>query len=213
MPGRSARRFCRFNYTLALPDNPDYPSFLSDLNDIHFTLTRERKKANAIQAVNVISSYLYQQHIPKFEFEKSPLMIPYRGEFSSIVRLPESREQWLFLYLDCSKEFFHRDYMKNMMNFKDSVRYVSPLLSTVTRYYFMFTYTTSDGRNGDFSAIEKMATEEYKNIMAHFQHVQYRLLQIDGGTRKIIDEKLLNTPAISSSKGTDESVPEEIGGQ
>ena len=29
----------------------------------------------------------------------------------------------------------------------------------------------------------------------------------------IIDEKLLNTPAISSSKGTDESVPEEIGGQ
>lgn len=196
----------------ALMDNPDYPSFLSDLNDIHFTLTRKRKKANAIQAVNVISSYLYQQHIPKFEFEKRPLMIPNRGEFSSIVRLPESREQWLFLYLDCSQEYFHRDYMRNMMNFKDSVRYISSLLYEVTRYYFMFTYTTSDGRNGDFSAIEKIATEEYKNIMARFQHVQFRLLQIDGGTRKIIEERLLNTPGISSSKGIDESAPEEIGG-
>lgn len=197
----------------ALMDNPDYLSFLSDLNDIHLTLIRERKKANAIQASNVISSYLYQQHITNFEFEKNTLTSPTRGEFGSIVRLPERREQWLFLYLDCSKEYFHRDYMMYKMNFKDSVRYVSHLLSEVTRYYFMFTYTTGDGRNGDFSAIEKMATEEYKNIMERFQHVQFSLLQIDGGTRKIIEERLLNTPTISSSKGTDESASEEIGEQ
>ncbi len=197
----------------SLMDNPDYPSLLSDLNNIHFKLVRERRKANAIQAVNVISNYLYEQNITKFEFEKKPWIIPYRGQFISSVRLTEKCEQWLFLYLDCSKEYYYDEYTSFKTNFKDSVRYVFPYLYEVTRYYFMFTYTTNDGRNGDFSVIEEMATEEYKNIMARFQHVQFWILQIDGSTREITEERLLNTPDISSSKGTDESAPEEIGGQ
>lgn len=127
--------------------------------------------------------------------------------------MTEKCEQWLFLYLDCSKEYYYDEYTSFKTNFKDSVRYVFPYLYEVTRYYFMFTYTTNDGRNGDFSVIEEMATEEYKNIMARFQHVQFWILQIDGSTREITEERLLNTPDISSSKGTDESAPEEIGGQ
>ena len=200
------------NKFYSLLDHPDYLSFLSDLNDIHLKLVRERRKANTNQAIKAIGSYLYQQKIPKFEFG-SPWINPEYGVFASTVYLTEKCEQWLFLYFDCSKEYFHRDYMKRMRCFKDSIYFVSHTLSVVTRYYFMFTYTTGNGINGDFSVIEKMVTEEYKNIMARFQHVQFWLFQIDGSTGEITKKGLLNTPVMSSSKGTDESAPEEIGGQ